>query len=435
MKKKKKLLITKVNKNSIADEVGITKGDKLLSINGKHITDILDYLFLTSDEYIELEIEISGTNEIVIYEIEKEYDEDVGIKFSDPLLDDAKHCNNNCIFCFIDQLPKGLRTPLYFKDDDSRLSFMQGNFVTLTNVNYEQLDRIVRYRISPINISVHASDPDLRISILRNRFAGDIIKKMKILADGNIDMNAQIVLMPGINDGIHLEKTIEDLSKLYPHVNSVAIVPIGISKFRDDLYPLRPFIKSESQKLIEQMRKIQFKMINSFKTRFAFLSDEFYLLANSEIPDSEFYEEYIQLENGIGLIRKFYDEISQNIHLYINKVENKYLILTGTLANDWMNKIVDEFKLENFYIKTIKNDFFGETITVSGLITGTDIINQIGDLSSYNGIIIPDVMLKADEDIFLDDIKIEDLQEKIGMKIYKVAVDGKEFLKLLEELE
>ncbi len=431
----KKYEIKKITPGSIADEMGIVEGDLLMTVNEHSITDIIDYLFLTSDEYVELEIESHVTGEVVIYEVEKEFDEDIGISFKNPLLDEARNCSNNCIFCFVDQLPQGMRKSLYFKDDDSRLSFMQGNFVTLTNVNYDQIERIIRYRISPINVSVHTTDPQLRIEILRNRYAGDILEKMNLLADGNIEMNAQIVLMPGINDGKYLQRTIADLSKLHPQVESIAIVPIGLSRFRKNLTQLSTFTKKQSQDLIIQIDEIQNKMLEKHGTRFVFLSDEFYIVAENAIPNNDFYENYIQLENGVGLLRKFYDEIAINRNLFTTRLNKKYLMLTGTIAGEWLNRIIEDFELDGLEVRTITNRFFGEKITVSGLITATDIMDQIKDSSSYEGIIIPDVMLKSDEDIFLDDITLSELESHMGVKIHKIPVEGVGFLKLLEELK
>lgn len=431
----KKYEIKKITPDSIAEELGIVEGDLLMTINDQKITDIIDYLFLTSDEYVELEIESHLTGEVVIYEVEKEFDEDIGISFKNPLLDEARNCSNNCIFCFVDQLPQGMRKSLYFKDDDSRLSFMQGNFVTLTNVNYDQLERIVRYRISPINVSVHTTDPKLRTEILRNRYAGDILEKMSILAEGNIEMNAQIVLMPGINDGKYLQKTIDDLAKLHPQVESIAIVPIGLSRFRKNLVHLDTFTKNQSQDLIKQIEEIQNRMLERHGTRFVYLSDEFYMVAENPIPDNAFYENYIQLENGVGLLRKFYDGIASNRNLFKTRLNRKYLMLTGTIAEKWLNRIIEDFALEGLEVRAITNRFFGEKITVSGLITATDIMDQIKDASSYEGIIIPDVMLKSDEDIFLDDITLSELESHMGLKVHKIPVEGIEFLKLIEELK
>ncbi|MBN2261015.1 MAG: DUF512 domain-containing protein [Clostridiales bacterium] len=432
----KKFKITKIQENSIAEELGITAGDFLISINGQPIVDIIDYLYLTSDEEIELLIENHVNNEQTIFEIEKDFDDEIGLSFENPLLDDAKRCSNQCVFCFVDQLPKGMRETLYFKDDDSRLSFMQGNFVTLTNVSYEQLDRIVKYHISPINISVHTSNPKLRVEILNNRFAGDILDKMRILASGNITMNAQIVLMPGINDQEHLDRTIEDLAMLYPQVQSVAIVPVGISKHREGLFQLNPFTKESSYQSIVQIENIQSKMLKKLGTRFAFLSDEFYVNAEYPLPEYDTYEGFVQLEDGIGLMRKFQTDIINS--MVTNKLNGKYLMVTGLLAEKYLKELVEDIVYHNknlsIDVKAIRNDFFGEKITVSGLITAQDIIDQLEDVSIYDALLLPDVMFKADEDVFLDDMNIGEISEKIKAKIIKVPVEGKLFLQILEEM-
>lgn len=436
----KKYLIEKVEKNSIADEIGVVEGDFLLSINNQELDDIIDYLFLVSEEYIEMKIEKKDTKEIVLFDIEKEYDDDLGLSFENPLLDDVKRCNNNCIFCFVDQLPKGMRKSLYFKDDDSRLSFMQGNFVTLTNVNYEQLDRIVKYRISPINVSVHTTDPELRAKMLRNRFAGDILKKLNILAKGNISMNAQVVLVKGINDKNKLVETVNDLAKLYPSMNSIAVVPVGETKYREGLFKLETFDKNSSLEVIEYVSKLQNEMLKKIGTRFVFLSDEFYAVAKAEIPKFSEYEGFSQLENGVGLIRKFKDEVLNHIkEKKVYELKGKYYIVTGVLAYDFMlelsNEIIKHNKNLTLDVIPIVNNFFGEKITVSGLLTGNDIIKKISELPVNDGVLIPSSMLKSDEDIFLDDISLDNMNKILKHKVFKTNLDGKSFVSLLEELK
>jgi len=436
----KKYLIKKVEKNSIADEIGIIEGDFLLSINNQELSDIIDYLFLVSEEHIEMEIEKKDTKEIVLFDIEKEYDDDLGLLFENPLLDDVKRCNNDCIFCFVDQLPKGMRESLYFKDDDSRLSFMQGNFVTLTNVNYEQLDRIVKYRISPINISVHTTDPELRVKMLRNRFAGDILKKLEILAKGNISMNAQIVLIKGINDKNKLADTVNDLAKLYPYMNSIAVVPVGETKYREGLFELETFDKNSSLEVIEYIKSLQNEMLKKIGTRFVFLSDEFYAVAKAKIPKFSEYEGFVQLENGVGLIRKFKDEVLSYLkEKKVYELKGKYYIVTGVLAYDFMielsNEIIKYNKNLSLNVIPIVNDFFGEKITVSGLLTGSDIIKKMSELPVNDGVLIPSSMLKSDEDIFLDDVSLENMNKILKHKVFKTNLDGKSFVSLLKELK
>lgn len=301
-------IISKVYKNSIAEELGIEVGDLLISINDQPIHDIIEYRFLLSDEYLEVEIK-KKNNEIYVYEIEKEYDDDLGIEFTNPIIDKAKSCRNKCVFCFIDQLPKGMRETLYFKDDDSRLSFLQGNFVTLTNMSEEDIDNIIKYRISPINISVHTTNPELRKTMIKNKFAGKLYEIMKRLADAQIQMNCQIVLCPGYNDKEELERTVSDLTKLYPYVNSAAAVPVGITKHRDHLPHLEIFNEKTASETIDLVNKLQEKYLKELGTRFIFLSDEFYMIANRQLLDYDEYEGFIQFENGVGMISKLEREI------------------------------------------------------------------------------------------------------------------------------
>lgn len=435
MKNKARHLITRIREGSIAEELGLRPGDELISIDGRPVVDIIDYLFLTSEAYIEMEILREETQEIILFEIEKEIDEEVGLSFGNPLLDDAKRCSNQCLFCFVDQLPKGMRSSLYFKDDDSRLSFMQGNFVTLTNLNDEQLDRIIRYRISPINVSVHTTDPSLRCRILGNRHAGDILEKMTRLAQGHIEMNAQIVLMPGINDGEHLTRTITDLKALYPALNSVAIVPVGLSRYREGLHKLEPFDATTSRQTVAQVHGLQSECLEQLGTRFAFLSDEFYLQADLPVPGEEDYEGYVQIENGVGLLRRFERQLTQALSDR-PKVPNPHVLLaTGTLAAPWLKAFFARWGMDRVKVREIRNRFFGEGITVSGLVSATDLMEQIGADSGFSTLLIPTVMLKSDEPLFLDDMTVGEVSRKLGMNIIPVDVDGDELIDRLEELE
>lgn len=427
-------IISKVYKNSIAEELGIEIDDILISINGQKIQDIIEYRFFISDEYLEVEIQ-KKNREIYIYEIEKDYDEDLGIEFTNPIIDKAKSCRNNCVFCFIDQLPKGMRETLYFKDDDSRLSFLQGNFVTLTNMSEEDIDNIIKYRISPINISVHTTNPELRSKMLNNRFAGKLYSIMERLAQAQITMNCQIVLCPGINDGSELRRTISDLSKLYPYVNSVAIVPVGITKHRDHLPNLDIFNDETAAETIDLINEVQSEYLQKIGTRFVFLSDEFYIIGKRELLKYDEYEGFIQLENGVGMISKFESEIKE----YLKNIPNNILssdkvvsIATGSSAYEFM-KSVSEYimsKIEKLQINVYKidNNFFGETITVSGLITATDIINQLKENDLGDTLCIPRNMLKADEEIFLDNITLEELKEILSIDVKPCLSEGKDFI-------
>lgn len=432
-KKMYKNIISKVKENSIADELGIEPGDVLVSINGKIINDVIDYLFQVADDYIEVEIE-KKDGEIWLLEIDKDYNEDLGIAFNNPILDKAKHCQNKCIFCFVDQLPKNMRKTLYFKDDDSRLSFLQGNFVTLTNLSDEDIDRIIKYNISPINVSIHTTDPDLRIKMLNNKNAGNVLKRLKQLTDNRIIVNGQIVLCPNINDGDNLDKTIKDIYPMYPNLHSIAIVPVGVTKYRKNLYYIDTFSKEKALEVIRQIERWQSFLKQKIGTNFVYLSDEFYILADEKLPDYKSYEDFPQLENGVGLMRKFEQEFFARLKSLPNNLTiNKSIgIVTGTSAKPFLNKLaqkltekIDKLKI-NVY--SIKNKFFGETITVSGLITGQDIIEQLKHKNLEEEILIPKSMLKAEEDIFLDDITLKDIEKSLNTKVTTCEVNGQTFI-------
>ena len=427
-------VISKVYKDSIADELGIEVGDLLISINGEPIHDIIEYRFLLSDEYLEVEIQ-KQNREVYIYEIEKDYDDDLGIEFTNPIIDKAKSCRNKCVFCFIDQLPKGMRETLYFKDDDSRLSFLQGNFVTLTNMSEEDINNIIKYRISPINISVHTTNPELRKTMIKNKFAGNLYSIMERLAEAQIQMNCQIVLCPGYNDKEELERTVSDLTKLYPYVNSAAAVPVGITKHREHLPNLEIFNEKTAGETIDQVDKLQKKYLKELRTRFIFLSDEFYIMANRKLLDYDEYEGFIQFENGVGMISKFEREIKdylENLSEDHKSKIKKVSIATGHSAYEFMcemAKCIME-KCPNVQIDVYKiiNNFFGDTITVSGLVTATDIIDQLKDKNLGETLYIPRSMLKADEEIFLDNITLENLSDIMGLEVVPCLNEGKDFI-------
>ena len=427
-------VISKVYKDSIADELGIEVGDLLISINGEPIHDIIEYRFLLSDEYLEVEIQ-KQNREVYIYEIEKDYDDDLGIEFTNPIIDKAKSCRNKCVFCFIDQLPKGMRETLYFKDDDSRLSFLQGNFVTLTNMSEEDINNIIKYRISPINISVHTTNPELRKTMIKNKFAGNLYSIMERLAEAQIQMNCQIVLCPGYNDKEELERTVSDLTKLYPYVNSAAAVPVGITKHREHLPNLEIFNEKTAGETIDQVDKLQKKYLKELGTRFIFLSDEFYIMAHRKLLDYDEYEGFIQFENGVGMISKFEREIKdylENLSEDHKSKIKKVSIATGHSAYEFMcemAKCIME-KCPNVQIDVYKiiNNFFGDTITVSGLVTATDIIDQLKDKNLGETLYIPRSMLKADEEIFLDNITLENLSDIMGLEVVPCLNEGKDFI-------
>ncbi|WP_069650181.1 DUF512 domain-containing protein [Caloranaerobacter ferrireducens] len=426
-------IIEAIESGSIAEELGIESGDVLISVNGYPITDILDYKYQISDDYVEMTIQ-KKNGEIWELEIEKDTNEDIGIIFTNPLIDKAKSCRNKCIFCFIDQLPKGMRDTLYFKDDDSRLSFLQGNFITLTNLSDDEIDRIIFYKLSPINISVHTTDPELRVKMLNNKNAGRLYNILQRFSEANIEMNCQIVLCPGINDGIYLDRTLEDLAVLYPNVKSVAVVPVGVTKYRKGLFKLETYNKYTAEKLLDFINKKQKEYLKKLGSRFVFAADEFYVLAKKEIPLFDEYEGFPQLENGVGLMRLFFEEVCKALaqidkDMQLNK---KFTIATGMLAYPFMKDVADlvmsKFRDLNLQVEPIGNNFFGETITVSGLITGTDLIGQLTGKDLGDGLIIPKSMLKRDENIFLDDITVEEVEKRLNVKVIVLDVDGYEFV-------
>ena len=363
-----KNVITSVMPDSIAEEVGIEENDILLSVNGEKIVDIIDYRFLTNDEEIVLEIQ-KPNGEIWDYEIEKDYGEELGLEFGGGIMDKAKRCSNKCMFCFIDQNPKGMRESLYFKDDDSRLSFLQGNFVTLTNMKEEDIDRIIKYRISPINISVHTTNPELRVKMLGNRFAGSVYDRIKRLAEAGIEMHCQIVLIPEVNNGEELKRTITELYELYPSVANVAVVPIGVTKYREGLVKVKTFNEETSRKELEMIMEFQKRFMEEINDPFVRFSDEFYLVAGIDVPEEDFYNGYEQIEDGIGMIRCFREAINYTAQDLNKNIKGTFSVPTGKLAYEevksGMKKLMDVNP--NIKIDTYKiiNNFFGETITVA----------------------------------------------------------------------
>ncbi len=424
--------IAKVLAGSIAQEMEIESGDVLLSVNEKPIEDIIDYLYLIADDYIEIDVQ-KKNGEIWTLEIDKEPDEDLGIEFEHPIMDCAKGCDNKCVFCFIDQLPAGMRDTLYFKDDDSRLSFLQGNFITLTNISEKSFERIIDYNISPINVSIHTTNPKLRRRMLGNKNAGNILNRLNRLADNRVHMNGQIVLCPGFNDGAELDRTLMELSDVGEALESVAIVPIGLTKHRDGLPLMRGYTAQTSRMVIEQVEKWQNLFLKKRGTRFVFLSDEFYVMAGYKCPTSEIYEGFKQLENGVGLMTKFSDELKIELESDRNINSSRHIsLITGTSASEFMQGLADD--IMNVYPKckievhTIYNDFFGRSITVSGLLTGIDALNQLRGKNLGDALLIPECMLKSGETVFLDDLDIYDMQKELGVRVVPTKVSGSEFL-------
>ncbi|MBB6631134.1 DUF512 domain-containing protein [Clostridium algidicarnis] len=426
--------ICEVFKDSIAEELGIEVGDKIISINGNQIKDIIDYRFLMADEYVEVEIEKSD-KERWILEIEKDYDEKLGIEFEDAIMDDARSCSNKCIFCFIDQLPKGMRKSLYFKDDDSRLSFLQGNFVTLTNMKDDDIDRIIRYRISPINISVHTTNGELRKRMLNNRFAGDIYDKLKKLAAAGIQMNCQIVSCPEVNNGKELINTIQDLYKLHPYIENVAVVPVGVTMHREGLFPLKLYNKALATEEIKSVRKLQDIYEGEIHEPFVRLSDEFYITAGIEIPEDEFYRGFKQLEDGIGMIRFFRDTIKKDLHKLNKYSTGSFTMVTGVSAYEEIlmaskNIMESNPKIDIKVEKTI-NKAFGETITVAGLLTGKDIIDNLREKQLGEFIIIPKNMLRSGEEVFLDDVTLDKMKSELGKEVLVCDYTGEDLIDII----
>ena len=401
------------------------------------IKDFFDYRYGINDEYLTLLIEKKNGQQWEI-EIEKEVDEDLGIEFEDEFMDSYRSCSNKCVFCFIDQMPPNMRQTLYFKDDDARLSFLQGNYITLTNLSPSDLERIIKYKLSPINISVHTTNKDLRCKMLNNRFAGEALDKLKILYDNKILMNGQIVLCKGINDGKELEKTIHDLAAYLPYMESLSVVPVGLSKYREGLTPLEKFQKEDAREVLEIIHHFQEILYKQYGRRFVYGSDEWYLTAQIPIPGEEDYEGYLQIENGVGMVRSFLDECRHELSLTKGSLLKRSISLaTGDLAAPLIKDIVKEInvKFPNIHAKvyTIKNEFFGRDITVAGLLTGEDIINQLKNKKLGETLLLPDVLLRHAEDVLLDDLNILDLEEALQTKITIVGADGKSFIKAITQ--
>jgi putative radical SAM enzyme (TIGR03279 family) len=427
-----KNLIIDVVKGSIAEELEIEKGDFLISIDGVRINDCIEYRYLETIERLELEIE-KKSGEAWVFEIEKEMDEPLGIIYENALMDEVKTCLNKCIFCFVDQLPKNMRTSLYLKDDDSRLSFLMGNYLTLTNMTDREIEKIIEYGISPIKVSVHTTNPELRKRMLKNKNADKIMSLFEKFKNTNIEIDCQVVLVPGYNDKSELSKTISDLYDLLPVIRSVAVVPVGITRHRKGLPDIRGLTRDECRENIQLINEMQKKFLQGKGTRFVYLSDEFYIRGQHELPDYGEYEDFHVLDNGVGMVRVFEREVDEALkNLRKLKIEKRISILTGSLAYDFMIDITAKIskKIDGIVIEVfeIKNDYFGRDVNVSGLVTASDIINQVkGRLGSE--VLIPDNMLKKDESVFLDDITLVDLEKELGVLVKPIEVSGYKFVK------
>ena len=426
-------VISSVEDGSIAQELELAAGDRLLSINGQSLEDILDYHYLIKDEYLEIEIE-KPDGEVWELEIEKDFDEDLGIEFENPLMDNYRSCKNKCIFCFIDQLPKGMRPTLYFKDDDSRLSFLQGNYVTLTNMSDHDIDRIISYRLEPINISFHTMNPALRRKMLSNRFAGDIFGKVRRLADAGIEMNGQIVLCKGVNDNDELDFSLRMLEEYLPALKSVSVVPVGLTKYRDHLYPLEPFTAEDAAQVLAQINKWQAYYKEKWDTHLVHAGDEWYLMAGQELPGAESYDGYLQLENGVGMLRLLIDEATEALcRLKADGRSFSCSIATGKLAYPFLRDIAagvcEKYPGVRIHVYAIENDFFGPMITVSGLLTGTDLIRQLQGKALGETLLLPCNMLRSGEMVFLDDVTVSEVETALQTRVTIVESSGQNLIK------
>ena len=433
MKKQKGHLIKSVDPGSIAEELELEPGDRLLTINGNEVEDIFDYEYYVDSESMVMLVEKADGEQWEL-EVENDY-QDLGITFENGLMSDYKSCTNQCIFCFIDQMPPGMRDTLYFKDDDSRLSFLQGNYVTLTNMKDHDIQRIIEFKLAPINISVHTTNPKLRCEMLHNRFAGESLKKMDTLFEAGIPMNGQIVLCPGINDGKELDRTIQDLTKYIPCMESVSVVPVGLSKFRQGLYPLQAFDRESAQAALEIIEGWQKRIYQEHGIHFIHASDEFYILAERELPESGRYDGFPQLENGVGMIRLMTEEVNEalaSLETEQGEREEEISIATGMLPYPYIKEYAEQisrrFPGRTIHVYPIRNDFFGELITVAGLITARDLIAQLKGKELGSRLLLPEAMFRSGEEVFLDDLTRTDVQNALQVPVNIVKSSGRDFV-------
>ncbi len=423
--------ITAVAQGSIGEELELEPGDILLSIDGEEIEDIFDYDYMTDSESFVMTVRKANGED---WELEIESGgEDLGLTFENGLMSDYRSCRNKCIFCFIDQMPPGMRETLYFKDDDSRLSFLQGNYVTLTNMSDRDIDRIIRFHLAPINISVQTMNPELRCKMLNNRFAGEALKKMERLYEAGTEMNGQIVLCRGVNDGKELEFSIEKLTAYIPCMQSVSVVPVGLSKFRDGLYPLEPFTKEDACKVIDTIEGWQKKIYREYGTHFIHASDEWYILAGRSLPEEERYDGYLQLENGVGMLRLLYEEVTDALDgRRDDKKTEELSMATGYLPYPYLKQLLEKIHTiypgRKVHLYPVRNDFFGERITVAGLVTGQDLIAQLKGKPLGGRLLLPAAMFKSGEEIFLDDVTKAQAEAALQIPINIVKSSGYDFV-------
>ena len=432
-------IIKQVLPGSIGEELELEPGDRVLEVNGERIEDVFDYRYLINDTYIEITV-LKKNGEALLFEIDKYMDEDLGIEFESSLMDEYHSCTNKCIFCFIDQLPKGMRPTMYFKDDDSRLSFLQGNYITLTNMKDKDLDRIIRYKLSPINISVHTTNPELRCMMLHNRFAGKIMEQIQKLYEAETIMNGQIVLCKGVNDGKELEKTIQDLGGFLPFMESLSVVPVGISRHREGLYPLEPFDREDAKAVLKTIHTLQDQFMDEYGTHFVHASDEWYILAGESLPEEDNYDGYVQLENGVGMLRlqerEFHEALEEARFSESSKLFEKHCtIATGKLAGPFLKELVKDLTAvyPNIHVDVVEvtNDFFGPQITVSGLLTGQDIVAQLKNRTLGSELLLPVNVLRSGEDVLLDDMHINEIEKTLQVPVRIVQSNGNDLFDAL----
>lgn len=422
--------ISAVTPHSAAERAGIKAGEELVALNGNKIVDVLDYRFYQLETHLDVTL-IGEDGERTVKATKTEYEE-LGLEFETYLMDKERSCKNKCIFCFIDQLPKGMRESLYYKDDDSRLSFLFGNYITLTNLTQHEIDRIIKMHISPVNISVHTTNPELRCKMMNNRFAGESLKTMKKFAEAGLVLNCQLVICPTINDGDELKRSLNDLEKL--NVNSVAVVPVGLTDHREGLYPLTPFNKESAEATLKIVEEFSGKCLEKHGRRIAFAADELYIMAEREIPEPDFYEDFACLENGVGLISLLYDEFSFALKEKEadDSLERNITLASGESAAPYLQKLFDRLqdKFPKVKVKVVPiiNDFFGHKINVTGLVVGRDLINTLKNIDLGDKLLFSTSMLRHEGDLFLDDTSVDDVREALNIEVVPVANDGAQLL-------
>ena len=423
---------------SIAQKAGIRGGDMLISINQNEIRDVLDYRFYLTDTNVSVTL-MRGDIPYTVHINKGEYD-DIGLEFETPLMDKKHTCQNGCVFCFIDQLPPGMRESLYFKDDDDRLSFLHGNYVTLTNLKDADIDRIIKMHISPVNVSVHTTNPDLRVKMMKNKHAGEVLSYLDRMADAGIALCTQIVLCKGLNDGAELDRTMQDLIKYHPSLRSCAIVPVGLTKYREKLYPLEAFSPEECAAVIEQVNAFGEECLQKFGTRIFYCSDEFYVRAGLPLPPEEYYEDYSQIENGVGMLTSMKSEFDFELD-YLDELLDGFRaprtvsVATGMAAHEHISSLAKELmaRVDGLTVNVypIVNNFFGPSVTVAGLLTGGDVVEQLKDRELGDELLFPAVMLRADGDVFLDDMTPAELSERLGVPVCPSENDGAKLIAAL----